>query len=37
MQGLSGLFSNPVLATAVAGLATSANSQATIQVRKGYE
>lgn len=33
LQGLSGLLSNPVLATAVAGLATSANSQATIQVR----
>lgn len=32
MQGLTGLTSNPVLANAISGLATSATAQATIEV-----
>lgn len=32
LQGLVGLISNPVLANGVAGLATSATAQSTIQV-----
>lgn len=32
MQGLVGITSNPVLANGIAGLATSATAQATIQV-----
>jgi len=32
LQGLVGLISNPVLANGVAGLATSATAQATVQV-----
>lgn len=32
MQGLTGLLTNPVLANGVAGLATSATAQATVQV-----
>ena len=32
-QGLAGLTSNPVIANGIAALATSANSQATVQVR----
>ena len=31
-QGLAGITSNPVLSTAIAGLATSATAQATIEV-----
>ncbi len=31
-QGLVGLLSNPVIANGVAGLATSATAQATVQV-----
>ena len=32
MQGLVGLLTNPVIANGVAGLATSATAQATVQV-----
>ena len=33
VQGLVGLTTNPVLANGIAGLATSATAQATVQVR----
>ena len=37
MQGLIGITSNPVLANGIAGLATSATAQATIEVRHSLE
>ena len=37
MQGLVGITSNPVLANGIAGLATSATAQATVEVRRFSE
>ena len=37
LQGLIGLITNPVLADGIAGLATSATAQATIQARLTFD